>query len=98
MNFIYTTCTTICPPLGATFGKLQRSLGERTGKDVFLISVSVDPPLTRRSGWRLGSAVRRKTGLDAGDGREDRVEPAVTRAGSRRGFAGKPFAHGIDRE
>ena len=43
MNFIYTTCATICPPLGATFGKLQKSLGERAGKDVFLISVSVDP-------------------------------------------------------
>ena len=43
INFVYTTCTTICPPLGATFGKLQKSLGERVGKDVFLISVSVDP-------------------------------------------------------
>jgi len=43
INFIYTTCTTICPPLGATFGKLQKNLGERLGKDVFLISVSVDP-------------------------------------------------------
>jgi len=43
MNFVYTTCTTICPPLGATFGKLQKNLGERLGKDVFLVSVSVDP-------------------------------------------------------
>jgi protein SCO1/2 len=43
INFIYTTCTTICPPLGATFGKLQKNLGERLGKDVFLVSVSVDP-------------------------------------------------------
>jgi protein SCO1/2 len=43
INFIYTTCTTICPPLGATFGKLQRGLGDRLGKEVFLISISVDP-------------------------------------------------------
>jgi protein SCO1/2 len=43
INFVYTTCTMICPPLGATFGKLQKSLGARVGKDVFLISVSVDP-------------------------------------------------------
>ena len=43
MDFVYTTCTTICPPLGATFGKLQKNLGERLGKDVFLVSVSVDP-------------------------------------------------------
>jgi protein SCO1 len=43
INFVYTACTTICPPLGATFGKLQKTLGERVGKDVFLISISVDP-------------------------------------------------------
>lgn len=43
VNFIFTTCTTICPPMGATFGKLRQQLGERAGKDVHLISVSVDP-------------------------------------------------------
>ena len=29
--------------MGATFGKLQKTLGARMGKDVFLISISVDP-------------------------------------------------------
>ena len=29
--------------MGAIFGKLQRELGERAGRDVHLISVSVDP-------------------------------------------------------
>lgn len=43
VNFVFTTCRTICPPMGATFGKLQQVLGERAGKDVHLISVSVDP-------------------------------------------------------
>lgn len=43
VNFVFTTCRTICPPMGATFGKLQQLLGERAGKDVHLISVSVDP-------------------------------------------------------
>lgn len=43
MNFIFTTCRTICPPLGANFGKLQTLLGDRAGRDVYLISVSVDP-------------------------------------------------------
>ncbi|HEU4597469.1 MAG TPA: SCO family protein [Pyrinomonadaceae bacterium] len=43
INFIFTTCTTICPPLGATFARVQRDLGERTGRDVHFISVSVDP-------------------------------------------------------
>src|SRR4051812_15616043 len=43
MNFIFTTCTTICPPLGVKFGAVQDLLGERFGRDAFLISVSVDP-------------------------------------------------------
>jgi protein SCO1 len=43
MNFIFTNCTTICPPLAATFGKLRQLLGDRAGRDVHLISISVDP-------------------------------------------------------
>lgn len=41
MNFIFTSCTTICPTMGATFARLQTLLGTR--KDVTLLSVSVDP-------------------------------------------------------
>ncbi|HKG23119.1 MAG TPA: SCO family protein, partial [Blastocatellia bacterium] len=43
VNFIFTTCTTICPPLTATFRKVQQDLGARVGKDIHLISISVDP-------------------------------------------------------
>jgi protein SCO1 len=43
INFIFTTCTTICPPLTATFRKVQQELGDRLGRDLQLISISVDP-------------------------------------------------------
>ncbi|HEX5887103.1 MAG TPA: SCO family protein [Pyrinomonadaceae bacterium] len=43
INFIFTTCTTICPPLGATFARVQRELGDKAGRDVRFISISVDP-------------------------------------------------------
>jgi protein SCO1/2 len=43
INFIFTTCTTICPPMTATFRRVQQQLGERNGRDIQLISVSVDP-------------------------------------------------------
>ena len=43
INFIFTRCTTICPPSGATFAKLQHSLSSEMGKDIFLVSVSIDP-------------------------------------------------------
>ena len=42
INFIFTTCTASCPPLTATFRKVQQDAGRR-GLDVKLISVSVDP-------------------------------------------------------
>ena len=41
INFIFTTCTTICPPLTATFRRVQQEL-ENSGQNVHLISVSVD--------------------------------------------------------
>ncbi len=43
INFVFTTCTTVCPPLTATFRRVQQMLGERAGREVSLISVSVDP-------------------------------------------------------
>ena len=43
INFIFTTCTAICPSLTATFRRVQQQLGDRVGHDVHLISVSVDP-------------------------------------------------------
>lgn len=43
INFIFTNCTTICPPLAATFARLQKDMGDKVGKDVHLISISVDP-------------------------------------------------------
>lgn len=43
INFIFTTCTGVCPPMTATFRRVQQTLGERVGRDVSLISVSVDP-------------------------------------------------------
>ena len=43
VNFIFTTCTTICPPMGANFSKLQSLMGGRAGRDFEMISVSVDP-------------------------------------------------------
>ena len=42
VNFIFTTCTTVCPPLTATFRRVQQTASER-GLDVKLVSVSVDP-------------------------------------------------------
>ncbi|MDT7603135.1 MAG: hypothetical protein QOF61_1132 [Acidobacteriota bacterium] len=43
INFVFTSCTYVCPMQGANFAKLQTALGERLGRDISLISVSTDP-------------------------------------------------------
>jgi len=47
VDFIYTSCTTICPVTSALFGEVQgrlaEQLGERFGPDVKLITLTVDP-------------------------------------------------------
>jgi cytochrome oxidase Cu insertion factor (SCO1/SenC/PrrC family) len=42
INFIFTTCTTICPPLTATFRRVQQDLATSV-PEARLISISVDP-------------------------------------------------------
>lgn len=42
VDFIYGTCTTICPVLSAGFTNLQRKLGADSTK-VHLVSISIDP-------------------------------------------------------
>jgi protein SCO1 len=43
VNFIYTSCTTVCPVSSATFQQLQQRLGASLGKEVVLVSITVDP-------------------------------------------------------
>lgn len=43
MNFIYTTCKTACPIQTVIFAHLQEALGLRLGKEVFLVSITLDP-------------------------------------------------------
>lgn len=42
LNFIFTTCTTICPVMSATFSQVQAKLGSNAGK-VRMVSISIDP-------------------------------------------------------
>jgi protein SCO1/2 len=43
VNAFFTTCTSVCPPMNRSMEKIQEALGERVGKDVFLVSLTVDP-------------------------------------------------------
>lgn len=59
MNFVFTSCTTVCPTMGATFARVQKMLAER-GSNAALVSVSIDPTVDtpeRLATWsqRLGA-------------------------------------------
>lgn len=43
VNAFFTTCTSVCPPMNRNMEKIQAALGDRVGKDVLLVSISVDP-------------------------------------------------------
>jgi protein SCO1 len=43
VSFIYTSCPYTCPAQGKYLASLQRALGDRLGREVFLITVSTDP-------------------------------------------------------
>src|SRR5215213_8291205 len=43
VNAFFTTCTSVCPPMNRNMEKIQEVLGDRVGRDVFLVSISVDP-------------------------------------------------------
>ena len=43
INTFFTTCTGACPAINRNLEKVQEALGDRLGKDAFLISMSVDP-------------------------------------------------------
>ena len=43
INFMFTTCTSLCPRSTANLVKVQELLGDHADRDVFLVSISVDP-------------------------------------------------------
>src|SRR5580700_2887220 len=82
LSFIFTTCTTICPLIGANLGRLQTELGESLGEGVELISVSVDPATDtpqRMKTW--GAQFGAKAGWDLLTGDKETVEQLLKAVG-----------------
>ena len=47
ITFIYTRCPDVCPILTDKFKRIQDELGEKFGKTVFMISITIDPEYDR---------------------------------------------------
>jgi protein SCO1/2 len=98
VNFVYTTCSTICAPMTAIFAETQRRLA---GREVALVSVTLDPrtdtperlaafaaQFERREGWSFVTGSPEAIGrlLDGFDARPANREshPALTMIGDTR--------------
>ena len=62
VDFVFTTCTTICPVMTATFSKMRREL-ESDGTPPHLVSISIDPEYDRPERLREYAA-KFRTGPD----------------------------------
>jgi protein SCO1 len=91
VGFFYTTCGTVCPILSQLMLQVERKLGPRAGRDVTLLSLSLDP--LRDTPPRL-SEYRRSLG--AGDdwvwltGARPQVEEALRAFGA---YTADPARH-----
>lgn len=73
VDFIYTTCTTICPVLSANYLNLQNRLGASSGT-VQLVSISIDPENDRPEQMKkYMQRFRAKKGWDFLTGRRDDI-------------------------
>ncbi|HEX4955169.1 MAG TPA: SCO family protein [Thermoanaerobaculia bacterium] len=45
INFMYATCEGVCPKVMHNLGRVQKLLGDRVGRDIFLYSITLKPQL-----------------------------------------------------
>ena len=78
LSFFYTSCPSVCPVMSERLGKLQTNLGDRLGKDIFIITVTKDPETdtpARLKAW--GTNVHRKPGWTMITGEVKAIEKIV---------------------
>ena len=89
VSFVFTTCALVCPMQGESLSKLQARLGDRLGKEVYLVSVTTDPEgdsPERLKSWGLQFRARPGWTLVTGKKSEiDKVAMALTGAPAVKG-------------
>lgn len=82
ISFIYTNCTDICPLLMHNLQDVQDKLGDRFGRDVFFVSISVDPEDdTPEELRKYGERYNAKPGWTFLTGAKEDVDRVVYRLG-----------------
>ncbi len=75
IGFFYTSCVFLCTRHGEFFSSIQRQVGARLGKEIFLVSLSMDPKSDTPARLRKwGTTYRRKQGWTLVTGQAKEVE------------------------
>ena len=83
IDTIFTTCTGICPVMSKAFTRLQEHLGDRLGRDVHLISISVDPENDTPERLKaFGSALGARAGWYLLTGERENVDIVLNKLGA----------------
>lgn len=94
VNFVYTTCSTVCSPMTAIFSQLQRDLGSRGMDDVHLVSITLDPAIDTPERLKAyADGFGRKEGWTFLTGRQDTMARVLRAMGGHVGEKSKhaPF-------
>ncbi|MDC0748632.1 SCO family protein [Polyangium mundeleinium] len=82
IQFVFTTCTTICSPMTAVFARLAHDLGDSFGKDVRLVSLTLDPAIDGPEALRrYADLFGRREGWTFLTGRPDRLSRVLRALG-----------------
>ena len=82
VNTFFATCPTVCPPLTANLKKVQDHFGDRVGKDLFFVSITVDPETDTPEKLRaFAQKFQTKSGWSFVTGKKENVDRALYKFG-----------------
>jgi len=82
INSFFGTCTSVCPPVTQKLVQIQDALGERFGKEVFFLSLTVDPAHDTPARLKqYAGKYHAKTGWSFLTGKKEDIEWALYRVG-----------------
>jgi cytochrome oxidase Cu insertion factor (SCO1/SenC/PrrC family)/ABC-type branched-subunit amino acid transport system substrate-binding protein len=84
INSFFATCSGSCPVMSGTFRKIQTALGDRIGRDVHLVSITVDPETdTPEQLRKFAKAASAGPGWHLVTGSKENVSQALHKLGLR---------------
>lgn len=84
INTFYTRCTSVCPIMNMTFAKIQEAFADRLGKDLFMVSITVDPEYDTPPRLReYASHFKARAGWMFLTGSKENVESALYKFGHK---------------